>query len=188
MTFPPNAIGRLAALGLLGGILQLAAVSQLTVFGVPADLSPLLVVAVGLLCGSVAGAIFGFCLGLFLDTALLQTLGVTSLVLTCLGYGAGRLRELRDPAHTLIPVAVGAVATALFVLGFAFLQFMLGLNAPISMLFLRHAILVIILNSLLALPVYALVRRVLEPFLPDDPRRRRRRAYTTGGLSPISRA
>jgi hypothetical protein len=32
------------------------------------------------------------------------------------------------------------------------------------------------------------IRRVLAPFLPDDPRRRRRRAYTTGGLSPISRA
>jgi hypothetical protein len=29
---------------------------------------------------------------------------------------------------------------------------------------------------------------VLTPLLPDDPRRRRRRAYTTGGLSPISRA
>jgi rod shape-determining protein MreD len=188
MTWTPNAVGRLAALGLFGGILQLAAVSQITIFGVPADISPLLVVAVGLLAGSVAGATFGFCLGLFLDTALLQTLGVTSLVLTFLGYGAGRLRELRDPAHTLIPVAVGAVATVLFVLGFAFLQFMLGLDAPISLMFLRHAILVVLLNSLLALPVYALVRRVLEPFLPEDPRRRRRRAYTTGGLSPISRA
>ena len=30
------------------------------------------------------------------------------------------------------------------------------------------------------------MRRALLPFLPDDPRRRRRRAYTTGGLSPIS--
>jgi hypothetical protein len=45
-----------------------------------------------------------------------------------------------------------------------------------------------VLNTLLALPVFALVRRLLLPFLPEDPRRRRRRAYTTGGLSPISRA
>jgi hypothetical protein len=36
--------------------------------------------------------------------------------------------------------------------------------------------------------VYAVVRRVLLPALPEDPRRRRRRAYTTGGLSPLSRA
>jgi hypothetical protein len=28
---------------------------------------------------------------------------------------------------------------------------------------------------------------VIRPALPDDPRRRRRRAYTTGGLSPLQR-
>ena len=38
------------------------------------------------------------------------------------------------------------------------------------------------------MPVYLVCRRVLGPYLPDDPRRRRRRAYTTGGLSPLSRA
>jgi hypothetical protein len=46
----------------------------------------------------------------------------------------------------------------------------------------------IVLNTLLALPVYIICRRVIAPYLPDDPRRRRRRAYTTGGLSPLSRA
>ena len=46
----------------------------------------------------------------------------------------------------------------------------------------------IVLNTLLALPVYAMMHRALCRFLPDDPRRRRRRAYTTGGLSPLSRA
>ena len=53
---------------------------------------------------------------------------------------------------------------------------------------MREILLTVVLNTLLALPVYALMRRALLPFLPDDPRRRRRRAYTTGGLSPISRA
>ena len=93
-------------------ILQLTAISQVSVFGVPADLSPLIVASVGFLTGSVPGALFGFAFGLFVDTALMQTLGVTSLVLTAVGYGAGRLRELRDPAHGLAPVAVGAAATA----------------------------------------------------------------------------
>jgi hypothetical protein len=84
-----------------------------TVFGVPADLVPLLVAAVGLLTGSVTGATFGFCLGLFMDTALVQTLGVTSLGAHGRSATApGRLRELRDPAHTLVPVLVGGVATA----------------------------------------------------------------------------
>ena len=71
---------------------------------------------------------------------------------------------------------------------FTLLQFLLGVQAPVSLLLLREILMTIVLNTLLALPVYALMRRALLPFLPDDPRRRRRRAYTTGGLSPISRA
>ena len=188
MTFSPALIWRLAAFGLALGVLQLAAVSQVPILGVSADLSPLLVAAVGLLCGSVAGAAFGFGLGLLVDTALLGTLGLTSLVLTVVGYGAGRLLELRDPAHGLVPVAVGAAATAIAALGFSVLQFLLGVEAPVSLLLLRQILLLIVINTLLALPIYLLARRVLSPFLPDDPRRRRRRAYTTGGLSPLSRA
>jgi rod shape-determining protein MreD len=179
---------RLALIGLLGGIVQLGAVSQFTVFGVPPDISPLLVAAIGFYAGSVPGAVFGFSLGLFVDISLFQTLGVTSLVFTAVGYGAGRIRELRDPAHGLAPVAVGAAGTAIALIGFAMLQFLLGVEAPVSLLLLRQILLTIVLNTLLALPVFALVRRILLPFLPEDPRRRRRRAYTTGGLSPISRA
>ena len=52
----------------------------------------------------------------------------------------------------------------------------------------RQIVMTIVLNTIIALPVYLLCRRVLAPLLPDDPRRRRRRAYTTGGLSPLSRA
>jgi rod shape-determining protein MreD len=184
----PNSAGRLALLAFLGVMLQVAAIAQIDVFGVPADLSPLLVMSVGLLCGSVPGAAFGFAVGLLVDTLLLQTLGVNSLLLTAVGYGAGRLRELRDPAHGLTPMAVGAAAAAITTIGYATLQFLLGADIPFSMLLLREILLTIVLDTLLALPVYALVRRVLLPYLPDDPRRRRRRAYTTGGLSPLSRA
>ena len=86
------------------------------------------------------------------------------------------------------PVLVGAVATAISSIGFSLLQFLLGVEAPVSLQLLRQILLTIVLNTLLALPVYAICRRVLLPYLPDDPRRRRRRAYTTGGLSPLSRA
>ena len=187
MTVTPKAAGRLALLGLLGGIFQLTTVSQVAIFGVPADLSPLLVASIGFLSGSISGAVFGFSLGLFVDTVLMQTLGVNSLVLTAVGYGAGRVRELRDPAHTLAPVIVGAAATAAATIGFSLLQFLLGVDAPVSFSLRRAILMTVVLNTLLALPVYAVCRRVLLPFLPDDPRRRRRRAYTTGGLSPLSR-
>lgn len=178
---------RLAALGFLTVVVQIAAVSQVTVFGVTADLSPLVVAAVGLLAGSLPGAVFGFSVGLFVDLALVQTLGVTSLLFIAIGYGAGRLRELRDPANGLVPLAVGAAATAFSTIGFSLMQFLLGVQAPVSWLLLRQIVITILLGTLLALPVYALVRRVVQGSLPEDPRRRRRRAYTTGGLSPLQR-
>jgi rod shape-determining protein MreD len=178
---------RMLALGFVSVVVQIAAVSQITVFGVSADLSPLVVASVGLLAGSLPGAVFGFSVGLFVDLALVQTLGVTSLLYIAIGYAAGRLRELRDPAHGLVPLAVGAIATAVGTIGFALMQFLLGVQAPVSLLLLRQIVVTILVNSLLALPVYALVRRVVQGSLPEDPRRRRRRAYTTGGLSPLQR-
>jgi rod shape-determining protein MreD len=184
----PQIAIRLSILGLVAIVVQAAAISQFRIFDVPPDVTPLIVAAVGLLLGSVPGAAFGFCAGLLLDMALLQDLGLSSLLLVVVGYGAGRLRELRDPAHGLVPMAVGAAAAAVFSLGYAVMQFLLGTDVPISLLLMRDVLLGIVLGTLLALPIHAFVRRVLLRFLPDDPRRRRRRAYTTGGLSPLSRS
>ncbi len=181
-------VGRLLLLAVLIVVLQATAVSQIEILGVPADLTPLVVASAGLLLGAVPAAGLGFAVGLLVDTAQLQTLGVSSLLLVAIGYGAGRLRELRDPAHGLTPMAVGAAAAAVSSLGYAVLQFLLGVDVPFSGLLLRDLLMSIVLDTLLALPVYALTRRLLLPFIPDDPRRRRRRAYTTGGLSPLSRS
>ncbi|HMJ32497.1 MAG TPA: rod shape-determining protein MreD [Baekduia sp.] len=184
----PQLVLRAALLGVAVVIVQVAAVSQIVLFGTSADLTPLVVAAVGLLCGSVAGATFGFAVGLFVDAALVQTMGLTSLVFIAAGYGAGRLRELRDPQAVVIPMIVGGLATAITTFGYGLMNFMLGIDAPVSFLLLRQILATIVLNALIALPVFALVRRWLSPVLPDDPRRRRRRAYTTGGLSPLSRS
>jgi rod shape-determining protein MreD len=178
---------RLVVLGFATVVIQQAAVSQISIFGVSADLAPLVVTSVGLLAGSLAGAVTGFGTGLFVDLVLVQTLGVTSLLYIAIGYWSGRLREVRDPAHGLVPLAMGAAATAFAGIGMALIQFLLGVNAPVSVLLLQQIFITVLVNTLLALPVYALVRRVIRPTLPDDPRRRRRRAYTTGGLSPLQR-
>lgn len=189
MTVPkPALLARLGALVVVGVIVQTAFVSQLPIAGANADLAPLLTMSVGLLCGSLAGGCFGFAVGLFVDDVLLQTLGVSSLVLLLVGYGAGRIREARDPEGTFVPLAVGAAATLVFSIGFALLHFLLGVDAPVSWALLRDTLTTLVINALLALPVYAIVRRWLVPSLPEDPRRRRRRAYTTGGLSPLSRS
>jgi rod shape-determining protein MreD len=179
---------RLTALVLGSALLEIVAVSQVSIFGVNADLSPLIVMSIGLLCGSVTGAVCGFGAGLFLDLALVQTLGVTSLTLVIVGYGAGRLREDRDPQGALVALAVGAAATLAAEGGYAVVQFLLGVDAPVSWLLVREIVTTVLVNALIAGPVFAITRRWLTPSLPDQWRRRRRRATATAGLSPLTRA
>jgi rod shape-determining protein MreD len=183
----PRLVLRLALLALGTVVIQEAAISQVSLFGISADLTPLMVMSVGLLAGSLTGAVMGFATGLLVDTVLVQTLGITSLLYIAIGYWAGRLRELRDPAHGLVPLAAGAAATAVAGIGMTLIQFLLGVDAPVSLLLLQQLLVTILVNTLISLPVYAAVRRIVQPALPDDPRRRRRRAYTTGGLSPLQR-
>jgi rod shape-determining protein MreD len=176
---------RLTALALVTVVIQEAGVSQISIFGVSADLTPLMVMSVGLLAGSMTGAVVGFATGLLVDTVLVQTLGITSLLYIAIGYWSGRLRELRDPAHGLVPLAAGAAATAVAGVGMTLIQFLLGVDSPVSLLLAQQIFISVLVNTLISLPVYAVVRRIIQPALPDDPRRRRRRAYTTGGLSPL---
>ncbi len=179
---------RVAALAVVVVFFQIGVVSEVPVFGVSVDLSPLLVAFIGLMCGSTLGAASGFAVGLLVDLALLQTLGLTSLVFTLVGYWCGRLRELRDPQGALTPLLVGGGASAVSLVGYSLMEFMLGVDAPVSFELLRQIVLGIVVNTIVALPMWAIVRRSLEGALPEDPRRRRRRrAYTTGGLSPLSR-
>jgi rod shape-determining protein MreD len=186
--FSSGLVMRIAALALFTVLIQISIVSEVPLFGVSVDLSPLLVVFVGLLCGATIGAAGGFAVGLLVDLALLQTLGVGSLIFTVLGYSAGRVRELRDPQAALTPLVLGAAGSAAASVGYAIVEFLLGVDAPVSLELLRQIILGVVVNAIVALPVWAIVRRVLSGSLPEDPRRRRRRAYTTGGLSPLSRA
>jgi rod shape-determining protein MreD len=185
---PGALVARVAALAVVVVLLQTGVVSEVPIFGVAIDLSPLVVAFVGLLCGSMAGACAGFAIGLLVDLTLVQTLGLTSLIFTVIGYAAGRLRELRDPQAVVTPLLVGAAAAAASLVGYSMMEFMLGVDAPVSFELLRQILVGVALDTVVALPVWALTRRLLEPSLPDDPRRRRRRAYTTGGLSPLSRA
>jgi rod shape-determining protein MreD len=181
----PGSFLRVGVLLLLAVVLQLSGFSQLTILGGHIDLVVLVVAASAYYGGSVAGCAIGFTAGFLLDLASGATMGVTSLVLTAVGYGVGRFREVRDPSHGLLPLAVGAAATAGFVVAFAAVSFMLDVGANVSALVIRDAIVTVLLNTLLALPVFAGARRLLRPALRVDPlelRRRRRPPRETGPL------
>ncbi len=179
---------RLALICVVTVVFQVAAVSQVKVLGVNADLVPLVAASVGLILGSLPGAIFGFALGMLLDLALVETVGVASLILLVIGYAAGRLRELRDPQGAIVPLLVGAGATAAAQVGFLLLTLLLGQKVPLGWSLVWDLLGTVAFNAVIAIPLYLLVRRCLIAALPQDPRRRRRRAYTTGGLSPLSKS
>ena len=181
---------RIAALSLVVVFIQIGVLAEVTVFGVNIELAPLLAAFIGLLCGSVPGAVAGFAIGLLVDLALVQTMGITSLLLTLVGFWAGRLRETRDPQAAAVPIVVGAAAASVAFVGYAVIEFLLGVDAPVSFALLQDIVLGIVVDAIIALPFFLIVRRALQGSMPEDPRRRRRsrRTYSTGGLSPISRS
>jgi rod shape-determining protein MreD len=181
----PGALLRVGVLLLLAVALQLSGFSQLGILGGHIDLVVLVVAAVSYYGGSIAGCATGFFAGFMLDLASGATMGVSSLVLTAVGYGVGRFREVRDPSHELLPLAVGAAATGGFMVAFAAVSFMLDVGASVSPLVIRDAIVTTLLNVLLALPVFAGSRKLLRPVLRVDPLavgRRRRPPREAGPL------
>jgi len=179
----PGSFLRVGLLLLVAVVLQLSVVGQIGVLGSYADLTPLVVCAVAYYGGSIAGCATGFAAGLLLDLATGATMGVSSLVLTALGYGVGRFREVRDPGHGLMPVPVGAAAAAGWVATYAVVSFMLDVGATVSPLVIREGLVTTMLAALLAVPVFVGTRKLLRPSLAVDPRalRRGRRAPSEGG-------
>jgi rod shape-determining protein MreD len=164
-----------------GVIFQLAVLGQFRIFGVVPDILPVLVVSIGLLGGATAGATTGFVVGFLIDLTLVQTMGVSSLLLTIGGYFAGRLRELYDPVHPLTSSVVGASAAIFFSVGFGIMQFSLGQPAPDPLSMLWQTLLSGVYGALLAPPVFRVARWAMLPSLGrgGDPFERRRRATTT---------
>ena len=185
MRLTPAALARALLVALLAVILQLSGVGPMRILGGHPELVPLAVGAVALYAGSVSGAAMGFFTGFLLDLAVGGTVGVSSLVLSALGYGVGRFREVRDPAHGLMPIPVGAAATLGFLLAFAAVSFMLDVGAAVSPLVLRDMLVTTALNAILALPVFALCRRLLRPVLLVDPFERRRRRGAAREPGPL---
>jgi len=178
VTLTGGTLARVGLLILLGVVLQISGLSQLQIMGSSPDLTPLIVGAVALWAGSVPGAVTGFFVGLLLDLALGQNVGSSSLVLSAVGYSVGRFGELRDPAHGLIAIPVGVMATAEYLVAFAAVSFMLETAPSISGLVVRDAVVTTILNAIIAVPVFGLVRRIIRPVLLAQPAGRRRRAQT----------
>ena len=149
-------------------LLFLAVLAQVSTFsayaplGGSADLVLVVLLSIALFRGSVFGAAAGFGAGLLLDMANLGTLGFTSLLLTLAGFWIGRYGETtaRDRFHA--PFTSVGVVTILFALGALGLHFVLGDPAPADEV-VSAIPATVLLNLVLTVPVYALVRRLFPP-------------------------
>lgn len=175
MILTPKIVARIAAIGLLGVLLQLSFFSQVELFHVSPDILPALVVCIALLGGSLTGAVAGFSIGLFLDCLLVEALGVSSLVLLSIGYLAGLFRERFEVHNSLVPALLCMGLTLAAELGFAAIQLLLGIDAPVSVLIVRDMLLKSVYAFFLGWPIYLLIRRLLRPALVEEPRLQRRR-------------
>ena len=175
---------RLAAIILAAVLLQVTFFSYLSIFGTSPDVVVVVVAVIGLLGGAVIGAVCGFAAGLLLDITLLETLGVSSLVLLSAGYLAGRYRESFEIDSAFAPAALTGCLALLASAGFTALQLTLEVDSGVSGAVVADSIVKGLLAFLLVYPVYPLVRRALRPALVLEGAPARRSTRT----APASRA
>ena len=176
MIVTPKIFVRIALIVLLGVLLQLSFFSRVALFHTSPDVLPALVVSLGLLGGSMTGAVSGFSIGLFVDCLLVESVGGTSLVLLGIGYLAGLFRERFDIHSPLVPPLLCMGLTLVAEIGYAIVQLMLGIHAPVSLLIVRDMVLKSVYAFFLGWPIYLGVRRALRPALVEEPRAQRHKA------------
>lgn len=180
MILTPNILARLVAIVIGGVILQISFFSQVALFHVSPDFLPALVVVLGLLGGSLTGAVCGFSVGLLLDCLLIVPLGGGSLVLMGTGYLAGLFRERFEIHSSLLPPLLCMGLTLFAQLGFGAVEVMLGFDASVSALIVRDILLKCLFAFFGGWAIYIGLRRALRPALVEDRAVRRRRPTALG--------
>jgi rod shape-determining protein MreD len=182
MILTPKIVARIVAICMLAVLLQLSFFSRVELFHVSPDILPAVVVCLGLLGGSMTGAVSGFSIGFFLDCLLVEALGISSLVLLGTGYLAGLFRERFEIHSSLVPALLCMGLTLLAELSFGVIQLLLGIDAPLSTLIIRDLLLKSVYAFFLGWPIYLGVRRALRPALVEEPKVQRRRRPTVLGV------
>ncbi|HEY1285646.1 MAG TPA: rod shape-determining protein MreD [Solirubrobacterales bacterium] len=181
MIVTPRIFARLAAIVIVAVLLQLSFFSRVELVHVSPDILPAVVISLGLLGGSMTGAVSGFTIGFLVDSLLVEALGASSLVLLAVGYLAGLFRERFDIHSALVPPLLCMVLTLVAELGFGAVQLMLGVDAPVSVLVIRDMLLKSVYAFFLGWPIYFGLRRALRPALVEESRVSRRRQPTILG-------
>jgi rod shape-determining protein MreD len=143
-------------------LLQSTVFAQIKLLGAKPELLFLVTIVLAVLEGPSSGAVGGFSAGMAQDFLLNQPKGITALTLTLVGYVVGTVRHyITTPSPALPTLLVGA-GTAVGILFYGFVSFLLG-QLPVGFLFLlRVAFLSAIYNALLTPLMFPLLRRLAE--------------------------
>ena len=181
MILTPKIIARLVVLIVLAVLLQVTFFSRVAVFHVSPDVLPAVIASLGLLGGSMSGAVLGFSAGFLLDCLLIAPLGGSSLVLMATGYLAGLFRERFEITSALLPPILIALFTLFAELGFGAVELMLGVDSSVSGLVVRDMLVKSVFAFFLGWPIYLGIKRLLRPAIVEEPERRQRRRPTVLG-------
>jgi rod shape-determining protein MreD len=151
-------VGRLAVVLLIAILLQTALAPHLRLLGAYPDFALIVVVCVALVKGSETGAVFGFLTGFISAVALMEPFGLSAFVFVLIGYLAGRYAETADLSAGYAPLVSVFSATLLANLLLAMAQFLLAREVPLGFFLGRVLVPSLILNTLLAAPLYLVVR------------------------------
>ena len=151
-------IARLVVVLLVAVLLQTTVAPHLRLLGAYPDFALIAVVCVALLKGSETGAIFGFLTGMLTAIALMEPFGLSAFVFVLVGYFAGRYAETADLPAGFAPLLTVFVATLVAIVLFAMAQFLLAREVPLGFFLGRVLVPSLVFNTLLAAPLYLLVR------------------------------
>ena len=149
---------RLAVMLVVAALLQTTVAPNIRILGANPDFALIIIVCVALMKGSETGAVFGFLIGMLTAIALMEPFGLSAFVFVLVGYFAGRYAETADLSAGFAPLLTTFAATLVANTLFAMAQFLLERQVPIGFFLGRVLIPSLIINTLLAAPLYLVVR------------------------------
>lgn len=154
----PREIVRLVVTLLAAVLLQTTIAPHIRILGANPDFALIIVVCVALLRGAEVGAIFGFLTGGLVAVALMEPVGLGAFIFVLVGYYAGRYAETADLSAGFAPLVSAFAATFVATALYAIAQVLLERQAPLGFFLGRVFVPSLILNTLLAGPLYVVVR------------------------------
>jgi rod shape-determining protein MreD len=139
-------------------LLQTTIAPNIRILGANPDFALIIVVCVALLRGAEVGAVFGFLTGSLVAVVLMEPLGLGAFIFVLVGYLVGRYAETADLSAGFAPLVSAFGATLIASVLYALAQSLLDRQVPFGFFAVHVLVPSLVLNTLLAGPIYLVAR------------------------------